>query len=275
MHVDFVTEALRYRGLHWAVFPCAAGDKVPAIKGGHGCRDASTDESIIRLWGRNLPYANIGLACGEPSGGIVVVDIDPRHGGEQSIAALALKGRAFPAGPSSQTGNGGRHLFFRHDGKLANSKGKLGAGLDIRATGGYVVAPPSWLKPSENGPGGPYAWLISPFDAVIPRLPIWIAELLRPRPAQPYVPPKTMAEGKDRVDHLARFAAKAPPGQRNNAAFWAACRAAELALDGKVDPRVVMERLKIAGQMAGLPPDEVERTIASAMSRVLGRKGGA
>lgn len=265
--IDFLTEALRYARVHWAVFPCAEGAKVPAIKGGHGVKDATTSEDIIRLWAREYPHANLGLACGEPSGGIVVIDVDPRSGGDRSLAGLALRGRAFPAGPLSKTGNGGQHLFFRYDGKLANSKGRMGAGIDIRATGGYVVAPPSWLKPSEDGKGGTYEWVVSPFQMIIPRLPIWVSELLRPKEPRLYTAPKTFAEGAERIDHLVRFAAKANKGERNSSAFWAACRAAELVADGKASQHAVIERLRIAGQMAGLPADEVERTIQSAMNR--------
>lgn len=263
--IDFLSEAAKFTRLGLAIFPCAAGGKVPAIRGGHGCKDATVSEAIIRLWSREYPNANIGLACGGISGGLVVVDVDPRHGGHASIAALALAGRCFPVGPKSITGNGGEHLFFRYDGKLANSKGKMGAGIDIRSDGGYVVAPPSWLAPSKDGKGGRYEWVISPWDAMVPRLPIWVSALLAPRPPKPYVPPKTFEEGASRLKHLAEFAQKASAGERNNSLFWAACRAAELAIDGKASPSEIRERMKIAGQMAGLSTDEIEKTIESAL----------
>lgn len=268
--IDFFAEAMRYAKMNWPVFPCAPGDKVPAIKGGHGVKDASTNPHQLKLWAKEYPSANIGLACGEPSGGLVIIDVDPRHGGLNSITALALKGRCFPDGPRSRTGNGGQHLLFRYDGRLANSKGKLGAGIDIRSTGGYIVAPPSWLKPSESGKGGRYEWIVSPFETMIPRLPIWVSELLRPREPKPYVPPKTLEEGSTRLRGLIEFAQNAPQGQRNTSVFWAACRAAELAVDGKANPHAIRERLKIAGQMAGLSRDEIERTVDSAMKRIMG-----
>jgi hypothetical protein len=266
--IDFYTEAMKYARFGWAVFPCAPGDKVPAIKGGHGVKDATCDEAIIRLWARSYPHANIGLACGAPSGNLIVIDIDPRHGGEGSLARLALNGRAFPNGPCAKTGNGGKHLFFRHgSGKLSNSAGKLGQGLDIRVTGGYVVAPPSFTNPSKSGPGGQYSWIVSPWDAIVPRLPIWVSALLTPPPPKPYVPPKTFAEGAERLDHLANYVQKIPEGNRNAAVFWAACRAAEMANDGKVSPQVIRERLRVAGQIAGLSASEVEKAIDSALKR--------
>lgn len=267
--IDFEKRALEYARMGWAVFPLAQGEKVPAIKGGHGCKDATTNADIIRRWARAHPGANIGVACGDLSGGIVVVDVDPRHGGDRSIAALALKGRGFPPGPSARTGNGGQHLFFRCASKLSNSAGKLGAGIDIRSTGGYVVAPPSWIKASESGPGGFYEWIVRP-DGHIPRLPIWVSTLLKPREPKPYNPPKTLEEGRDRLQGLADFAARAPQGQRNSSAFWAACCAAELVALGKVSPAAAEERMRIAGRMAGLSSEEIERTVASAMRRILG-----
>ena len=266
--IDFYAEAMRYARLGWSIFPCAEGGKIPAIKGGHGVKDASSSEQVIGLWARRYPKANIGLACGEPSGNIVVVDIDPRHGGDSSLARLALAGRTLPLGPKSKTGNGGEHFFFRHTGKLGNSKGKLGPGIDIRSDGGYVVAPPSWLAPSKDGKGGRYEWIVAPWDMMVPRLPIWVSALLTPRPPKPYTPPKNFEEGASRLRHLAEFAQKAPPGERNNSLFWAACRAAELAIDGKASEAVIRERMKIAGQMAGLSTDEITKTIESALRSV-------
>lgn len=277
--IDFARHAMEYAKIGWPAFPVAAGDKVPAIKGGHGVKDATTDSAVIRRWARSFPDANIGLACGDASGGIVVVDVDPRHGGDSSIAALAMKGRCFPDGPQAKTGNGGQHLLFKYSGKLMNSKGKLGAGLDIRTTGGYIVAPPSWLKPSESGPGGFYQWVVRPpgldgevRQLPIPRLPVWVGELLKPQEPKPYVAPKTFQEGASRLNHLVNFASNAQKGQRNTSTFWAACRAAEMAADGKISRALVMERLIAAGLMAGLPRDEVEKTVASALSHFKGDK---
>src|SRR5690606_11868268 len=79
MRVDFLSVALRYAERGWHVFPLGANSKLPAIKGGHGVKDATTDECQIREWAKSVPHANVGLACGKPSG-LFVVDIDPRNG---------------------------------------------------------------------------------------------------------------------------------------------------------------------------------------------------
>jgi hypothetical protein len=270
-------DALRYAKLGWAIFPVVEGGKVPAISakmGGKGVHDATTSASKIAVWWKTprLARANIGLACGEPSRNLVVVDIDPRHGGDRSISALALNGRVFPQGPRVRTGNGGVHLYFHWEGQLGNSKGRLGDGIDTRANGGYVVAPPSRLRSSDSGPGGYYAWEVSPWDAQVPRLPIWLATMLQPKPARPYNPPQTFADASKAIDGLVNFASHAPQGQRNSSAFWAACRAAELAADGKIAREAAKQRMIIAGLQTGLPLDEVRRTVESAFNRPTDKK---
>src|SRR5262249_1084145 len=72
---------------------------------------------------------------GSASGGLVVIDFDPRHGGSD-------QGLSLPESLKVITGNG-YHLWFRSNQQVRNSAGKLGPGIDVRGNGGYVVAPPS------------------------------------------------------------------------------------------------------------------------------------
>jgi hypothetical protein len=58
---------------------------------------------------------------------------------------------------------------------VSNSAGKLGRGLDIRTTGGYVVAPPS-----IHISGKAYSWLESPEDASLAPAPAWLIGKLKP-----------------------------------------------------------------------------------------------
>jgi putative DNA primase/helicase len=147
----FLDAALDYAAGGWPVFPLAPGRKKPAIsieEGGHGFHDATTDAAQIRAWWKRWPRANIGMPTGQASG-IVVVDVDPRNGGD--VSALHL-----PATRTVRTPSGGYHYYFTvPDGMSApkDNTGKLGRGIDFLGDGAYVVLPPSAL---EEGAG--YGW---------------------------------------------------------------------------------------------------------------------
>lgn len=109
----------------------------------HGLKEATTDTSRIRGWGKRWEDSNLGIRTGAEAG-LFVLDIDPRHGGDQTLRSLEQAHGTLPRTIECLTGGGGRHLYFAHPGgSVANSSGRLGAGLDVRADGGYVVAPPS------------------------------------------------------------------------------------------------------------------------------------
>ncbi len=106
----------------------------------HGLLEATTDAETIRAWWRQWPDANIGVATGD---GILVVDVDPPDG-ERSLARLQDDHEPLPATAETITGRGRQLSFSTPPGlKLRNTVSKLGDGLDTRADGGYVVAPPS------------------------------------------------------------------------------------------------------------------------------------
>jgi hypothetical protein len=141
----------------------------------HGLTDASTDETVIRTWWTSRRDANIGIRTGS----IVVVDVDPRHGGDKSLATLEYKHGALPPSWRVTTGGGGIHIYFAGSPEtrgIKNSAGQLGPGLDVRATGGYVIGPPS-----RHVSGREYAWSIR--DALAP-LPAWLIALLQQPPAK-------------------------------------------------------------------------------------------
>lgn len=179
--LDYVlgAAALDYARRGWEVHPLKRGDKVPATR--HGVLDATSDVGQVLDWwaGRHVG-GNIG---GRVPEGVVVVDTDPRNGGEESLARLVAQ-----YGPLPQTlthysgrGDGGRHLFFqRPPGKLTAKR--LGPGIDLKTHSGCVVLPPS-IHPVT---GKPYTRVGGPVAA----LPEWFVELMRPparaaRPARP------------------------------------------------------------------------------------------
>jgi putative DNA primase/helicase len=162
--------ALAYAGRGWPIFPCVARGKRPLTS--HGLKDASMDPVVLHEWWKRWPAANIGLVTGIASG-LVVLDVDPRHGGDASLAQLEQVHGTLPDTPEVLTGGGGRHLFFKHPGRIVrNDAGKkLGPGLDIRGDGGYVVAAGSF-----HPTGRVYEWVNEhhPKDIGLADLPVWL-----------------------------------------------------------------------------------------------------
>lgn len=142
--------ALAYAARGWAVFPLVEAGKEPLTK--HGFKDASTDEKKIRKWWTKTPNANIGIATGKLSG-IIVVDIDPRNGGDLTTFWKSCALDEHKLGLVT-TGSEGSHLYFSYpDGVQIPSRKEFVQGIDLKSDGGYVVAPPS-VHPN----GVLYAW---------------------------------------------------------------------------------------------------------------------
>src|SRR5262245_50966406 len=111
----------------------------------NGHLSATTDTGIIKLWwGLRVPEANLGVRTEK----LVVVDIDPRHGGDDSFRELEREYGGIPPTWRVLTGGGGEHVMFAApDGiEIASVVAEnmdnppLGRGVDIRARGGYIVA---------------------------------------------------------------------------------------------------------------------------------------
>lgn len=179
----------------WPVFPLAPRDKRPLFpaahepgnpcrgecgKLGHGLHDAVTDPAILREWWQKAPAAGVGIATGKKSG-IFVLDVDPLHGGDVTLAALLEKHGALPETVMQQTGGGGRHILFQYPPvELRNTTGKIGPGLDTRAEGGYICGAPT-VHPSGNL----YRWIIAPSKHAIAQAPDWLLHaLIDNKPAQ-------------------------------------------------------------------------------------------
>ena len=141
---------------------CARPGKHPRTR--NGLKDATTDEALIREYWGSCADANIAIATGRASG-LLVIDIDPRHGGDESLEELnRLCGGALPHTVESLTGGGGRHVFFQQPDQEIHCSTNVGGlmGIDVRADGGYIVAPPSLHKSQRR-----YEWEASshPEDA--------------------------------------------------------------------------------------------------------------
>lgn len=145
------------------VFPVKPGLKAPPLLVDWP-KKASSDPETVRSYWAAVPDANVAIECS----GMVVIDVDTRHGGDESLSALEMK-YGLPKTLVTRTPTGGRHVFLRSDIAVANSVNSLGPGLDIRSTGGYVLAPGSVVA------AGVYK---TETQAVIADAPAWLVDRL-------------------------------------------------------------------------------------------------
>jgi len=130
----------------------------------------------VRSWWARWPDANVGVLTGRVSG-VVVLDIDPRNGGDTSVGTLERTWGPLPSTPTVRTGGGGRHLWFVAPGAPVTS-GPVAPGLDLKGEGGLVVAPPSL-----HASGDRYAWIVTLDDVELAPLPVHLVEAGAGRPA--------------------------------------------------------------------------------------------
>lgn len=161
--------AMDYLGRGWSVIPVCARDKRPAIPW-KAYQDKHVSEETLHEWFRRSPDYNVAIVTGALSG-LVVVDVDPRHGGNKSLRDLESAHGRLPDTVESITGGGGRHLYFSHPGQTVRNRTNIEPGIDLRGDGGCIVAPPS-VHPS----GKRYRWKkgYAPGEIDIAPLPDWL-----------------------------------------------------------------------------------------------------
>ena len=184
-------DAERYAQLSWYVLPvygivegqctcgqgesCSSPGKHPRIPAWQN--QATTDVATIRRWWKTWPHANIGVVAGKS--GLVVLDIDPKHGGDNSLDELIAEHGALPDTREQITGGGGRHILFKHPGGYIQNRqdqSSIAPGVDIKANGGFFVA-----APSLHSSGNRYQW-DGLEDAGTAELPAWLKQLLMSKP---------------------------------------------------------------------------------------------
>jgi hypothetical protein len=140
----------------------------------HGLYAASSDPARVGRWWGRWPQANIGARV---PASLLVLDVDPRHGGLERLAELEREhGRLPPTRVSvSGRGDGGQHLWFLHPGGRL-SAARLGAGVDLKTHSGYVLLPPS----RHPATGQRYRWAEPTLEPVM--LPAGWRRLLSPTP---------------------------------------------------------------------------------------------
>lgn len=236
---------------------------------GHGVHDATTDPERVRELFRVTPHATgYGIACGRAPEYLIGVDLDRKNGvdGVTALGDLARRhGFVIPVTVTVATPSGGVHLWLSGpaDIHVSNSAGRIGPGIDVRGSGGYLVGPGSWT------PNGAYRELPDRPQTAQP-LPNRLLALLLPKPAparpQSVLAPSSGCEGAGEA--LVRFVAQAPEGELNNRLFWAACRAWETGIG-----ECLADALLAAACAAGHPERGAARTIASARTTAARRRG--
>jgi hypothetical protein len=251
-------EALFKSAWHWAqcgaaVFPVGR-DKRPRTL--HGLLDATRDPTRIADWSLRWPATNWAIRTGEASG-LVVLDVDPRDAGDDSLSELEHEHGTLPLTTSVVTPRGGQHYFFSWPGfEVRTTAGVIGPGLDIRGDGGYVLVPPSFTR------AGTYQW--DEADAAPAAMPEWLvvdtrAERGTERPA---APPDVW------ITMLRRGLVR---GQRNDGL----ARLTGYLLRRYTAVDVVAELIYVVNQTRCCPPlavREVDRIIDSVAARELRRR---
>lgn len=299
-----------------AVFPLKPTTKVPLTR--RGFHDATTVERRVRAWWAQVPHANIGIATG-PSN-LVVIDLDcgkpwPQNRGTQPYGvndgADSLIHLAEQTGniddlrswfwtvPRVATPSGGIHLYFSApDGaRIRSTAGVIAPWVDVKAAGGYVVAPWSWTAESATSRQGWYRTVhgfttidtarvdidwnvhdarLAALRLDLPTLPSWLTSLTADKPAVQL----------DRWGRLARrlsaprassgyfdaalakacdTVAAAPEGQRNHVLNREAYAIAGFI--PHLDETTIRDALTSAAAASGLDGQEIAATLASAIKR--------
>jgi hypothetical protein len=163
---------------------CSCGEiKCPSI-GKHprlSYSAASVDPTVLQSWFGSSMDANLGLLTGAASG-IVVLDVDPRHGGDDALRSLTGKHGDLPETWRFLTGGAGEHIVFSAPAGVAvpNSAGLLGEGLDVRGERGLIVGPGS-----VHASGRRYEISVDhhPADVDLAAVPAWLLERMTAAPA--------------------------------------------------------------------------------------------
>lgn len=258
------------------------------VRSGWTSGPAMSPADAYATWEEDGPDWNIGIRTGEPSG-VFVLDIDPKSGGDESLRQMWADHGCWPETYSVTTGSGGRHYYFEMpDFPVRNNAHRIAPGVDIRGTGGMVVAPPSvsGIGPYEVSWGGP----------VLPA-PGWLLDMLR----MPVVTSTASVAAEDLPDYsgfgdseqqrlngyartvLEREAViyqDAPPGRGNELLYTSACNMLEIVqspwnLFTAADVAGLLDAARVTRNAwrhgGGQDEHEFRQTFQSAQSKVIGQ----
>lgn len=220
----------------------------------HGHYAGTRDPDRIRAMVDAVPGGMPAVRTGAPSG-LVVVDIDPRHGGRITPD--------MPPTEAIRTGSGdGLHLDYLYPGvPVPCSAGRVGPGIDVRGDGGYHVVPPA-IHPRT---GRPYRWANLRIPVEMP--PALLAACLPPTPAVATTTTPTLGRAEGITDPEALLSAllgrldKAPAGRRRVTLYGVSRGVARMVAAGALTRRQAWDVLTEAGRDAGQSGRDARRAI--------------
>jgi putative DNA primase/helicase len=287
-----------YLSLGWSVFPLLPKSKLPnpdllrLVEGKPSWKPFTTEPPghyQCSQWANAEPNGNIAIATGGCSG-VFVWECDNLAGvefTEEQGVPHTLRARTRP------NDLGRVHYLFRvPDGieignktDLYREKASGGRAIDVRGTGGYIVAAPS-IHPDT---GQPYEWLSDPKTTPIADAPTWMIEDILTNAGRDNLieaieaaeAPATSGNlaldnrGERRreawtnavIDSVLKRVSTAPEGTRNNTLFQAAAQLGKLAHNQLVSADAMKSELSKAAQKCGLPDGQINKTLASGWGR--------
>lgn len=214
----------------------------------HGFQDATTDYDMVERWCNKWSNTNWGMTTGKRKfDNILVVDIDPRHGGNETVDRLRDEGKVFLATLTHSTPNGGKHYIYAlpMDLDIQSGTDLLGPGIDIKSRGGYIIIPPS-----KGVNGIPYSVEV---DGGPMECPDWIIEAISVKKGV-----TGSSHGRFKMPDSVRS------GTRNETLFTLACSLAAKGLSqDAILAAVITENEKKV--VPPLPTGECEAVVISAM----------
>ena len=221
-----------------------------------GCYSATTDVGVLKhQFGYVVPEANLAIHADK----LIIVDIDPRHSGDETFAALIKEHGELPPTWRVITGGGGEHIYFaapesisikNYSYKPGAADPPLGPGIDIRARGGYAITPPS-----RHISGGVYAWSVDhhPADVPLAAPPAWLIEKLTASKAV------TVADSTHEPLSLAEWASRLRPASEYPDDI--ACAIAGHLFAYGIASTVALGLMRPWARESGLDQQELERIV--------------
>jgi hypothetical protein len=250
--LGWTSEARRLIGRGWCVLPIQTRKKGPALIEWKGFQQRHPTDDELESWLNRFPEANLAIVTGKISG-IVVLDLD-----SPEAVSVAHK-LGLPQGPTVRTCRG-EHRYFRAP-LAQRTKIRFLEGMDLKADGGYVLAPPS-VHPT----GAAYEWLVGP-EAPLPDLPDWLLrdeDETKPSAEQRAAPRNPAAYYRAALDQEEHAVTNAVHGERNNQLNLSALKLFRQVAAGAGSRLEVRSTLAAAATAAGLDQAEIARTLDSA-----------